>query len=179
MLKRTVMILPLFAIALAAGTAFAQAPDASKPAEPQKFYKLEFVVKEVEAGKLLNARSYSTTVAANGENASIRTGTKVPVQTGGASQMFQYVDVGVNLDCRAVKEAGGALVMLVAADVSSIPADSAATQATSTPASPMIRQNRWSSPVFVPLKQRTLLFSSDDLASKRQMQLEVTATPIP
>jgi hypothetical protein len=32
--------------------------------------------------------------------------------------------------------------------------------------------------VIVPLKKPTVVFSSDDVASKRQMQLELTATPI-
>jgi hypothetical protein len=44
---------------------------------------------------------------------------------------------------------------------------------------PSIRSNSWSSVVIVPLKTPTLIFSSDDPASKRQMQLELTATPIP
>jgi hypothetical protein len=43
---------------------------------------------------------------------------------------------------------------------------------------PTIRQNRWVSTVAVPLKKPTVIFSSDDLTSKRQMQLELTATPI-
>ena len=43
---------------------------------------------------------------------------------------------------------------------------------------PMIRQNRWTSNVVVPLKKPTVIFSSDDLTTKHQMQLELTATPI-
>jgi hypothetical protein len=43
---------------------------------------------------------------------------------------------------------------------------------------PVIRQNRWSSNVVVPLKKPTLIFASDDATSKRQMQLELTAAPV-
>jgi hypothetical protein len=32
--------------------------------------------------------------------------------------------------------------------------------------------------VIVPLKKPTVIFSSDDLTTKHQMQLELTATPI-
>ncbi len=46
------------------------------------------------------------------------------------------------------------------------------------PGRPTIRQNRWTSVTIVPLKKPTLLFSSDDPMSKRQMQLELTVTPI-
>ena len=68
------------ALALTAGTCFAQNP------EPPKFYKLEFVLKEVEAAKVLNARSYSITVSTDtSQHSSIRTGSKVPTPTGGAA----------------------------------------------------------------------------------------------
>jgi hypothetical protein len=33
--------------------------------------------------------------------------------------------------------------------------------------------------VIVPVKKPTVIFVSDDMSSKRQMQLELTATPIP
>jgi hypothetical protein len=44
---------------------------------------------------------------------------------------------------------------------------------------PTVRQNVWQSDVVVPLKKPTLLFASENLDAKTQMQVEVTATPIP
>jgi hypothetical protein len=175
MLKRTVLSLPLLALAMAAGTAFAQSQEAPKTSEGPKFYKLEFVVKEVEGGKVLNARSYSMTVAADAP-ASIRAGNRVSVHTGGG---FQYLDVGVNTDCRNFKEVQRELSLSVTAEISSVPSEPAAPAITAAPATaPTVRQNKWSSAAIVPLKKPTLIFSSDDLISKRQMQLELTATPI-
>ncbi len=172
MLKRTVLSLPLLALTMAPGSGFAQ----NQEAPPQKFYKLEFVVKEVEGGKVLNARTYSTTVAADAKElgqTAIRVGGRVPIGTVGDIKSFQYLDVGVNIDCRAVREVERALSLYVSADISSVPSDAA------TPGvAPTIRQNRWSSLTIVPLKKPTLIFSSDDPTSKRQMQLELTATPI-
>src|SRR5712691_8359017 len=86
------------ALALMAGTSFAQNP------EPPKFYKLDFVVKEVEGTKVLNARSYSITVStdASSPHSSIRTGSKVPTPTGTTGQ-FTFIDLGVNIDCGPVK----------------------------------------------------------------------------
>jgi hypothetical protein len=46
----------------------------------------------------------------------------------------------------------------------------------STP--PVIRSTRWSADVIVPFRKATMLFSSDDAMSKRQLQMELTATPI-
>jgi len=146
----------------------------AEDAVPAKFYKLDFVVKEMEGTKVLNTRSYSflTSTQITGPagafgGCSIRTGNKVPMAGGG------YLDVGVNIDCNDVKETQVGLSLSVTADISSIPAES------QIPVSgQVIRQNRWRSNVVVPLKKPVVIFSSDDLTSKRQMQLELTATPV-
>ena len=157
------------ALALVAGTCFAQNP------EPPKFYKLDFVLKEVEAARVLNARSYSITVSTDtsSPHSSIRTGSKVPTPTGSTGQ-FTFIDVGVNIDCGPVKAEQNELSLAVTAEVSSILQES-----TTPPAAhPVIRQNKWTSSVVVPIKKPTVIFSSDDTTTKRQMQLELTATPI-
>ena len=165
MRNRRGWMLYLMGLAMA-GTAFAQTVDTPK------FYKLEFVVKEVEGGKVVNTRSFSTMlgVAPTQERATIRTGGRLPISNsngGGVS----YLDVGVNLDCSALKELQNDVSLYVTADISSAGQDSA-----SVP--PVIRQNRWSSTVILPAKKPTVIFASDDMTSKRQMQLELTATPI-
>jgi hypothetical protein len=164
----------ILALAIVTGTCFGQDD------EPAKFYKLDFVVKEVEGAKVLNARTYSVLVSGvvvtHGRemalgSCSIRTGSKIPYSTGKEST---YLDVGVSIDCKAVKEAPGGLTMRVDADVSSVAQEST----TPTNLGPVVRQNKWESNVIVPLKKPTLIFSSDDLTSKHQMQVELTATPI-
>jgi hypothetical protein len=146
----------------------------AEDAAPVKFYKLDFVVKEVDGTRVLNTRSYSfltstKTIGFGGPAGSgIRTGNKVPVAGGG------YLDVGVSIDCYEAKETEVGLSLSVTADVSNIPAES-----TVPVNGQVIRQNKWRSNVVVPLKKPTVIFSSDDLTSKHQMQLELTATPIP
>jgi len=104
MSKTTLLSLPILALAIAAGAAFAQTPEAPKSPEPSKFYKLEFVVQEVEGGKALNSRSYSTQAASDArDGASIRAGSKMPIATGGQANQFTYIDVGVNIDCRSIR----------------------------------------------------------------------------
>jgi len=155
--------------------AFAQTPAA--PKEPPKFYKLEFVFHEVDGGKVLNSRSYSAIASAGGDVLTIRAGGRVPISSGGTQ--FTYYDLGVNIDCRAITEVprDQALSLTVTADISSIPTEAGSPVGPPPPA-PTIRQTKWSSGVIVPLKKPTLLFASDDLMSKRQVQLELTATPI-
>jgi len=182
MLKRTVLILPLLALAMLSGTGFAQTPEApkTKNAEPSKSYKLEFVVKEVEGGKVLNARSYSMLADLGRESAhSIRTGSKVPILATKNGPEYQYLDIGVFIDCKRPGEVQGGLSLTVSVDISSVLSEPAATTTTGMSyVPPTIRVSKWESVVIVPLKKPTVLFSSDDPTSKRQMQLELTATPI-
>ena len=152
------------ALLTAAGTCFGQTAD-------WKFYKLDFVVKEVEGAKVLNSRAFSAVVQVdtpgmNSQSGSIRAGSKVPVNG-------QYYDVGVNIDVQRVKEVqSGDLALSVSADLSSTAPEGG------TPERPVIRQNRWSSYVVVPIKKPTVIFASDDATSKHQLQLELTATPV-
>ena len=157
-------------LVLAAGACLAQKPES--PKEPPRFYKLDFVVKELDNGKLLNARSYSITGSTDGSPSQIRTGSKIPVPSSPGSTQFSFIDVGVHIDCRSIKEAGSELSLAVATEISS-------TVRESIPSSyPIVRQNRWDATVLVPLRKPTVIFSSDDAATTHQIQLELTVTPM-
>lgn len=180
MLTNSVWKAAIFAIAGAAGVALAQTPAAA----PSKFYRLEFVFKEVEAGKVLNSRSYMVIVRET-DQGTIRAGGRVAVPTSSSNSgstsplvntQYTYMELGVNIDTKAVTELpGGQMSLWITANISSIPTETAGVP--QGPA-PTIRSTQWSSSVVVPLKKPTLLFSSDDLSSKRQVQLELTASPI-
>lgn len=152
-----------------AGPALAQMPDSAR------FYKLDFVVKEVEGGKTVNSRSFSAMqqVQMPGGNtapSSIRAGGRVPVSSGSNNQ-FQYYDLGVNIDARDLRETSADLSVNLTVDISSI--------AQETPSAvPVVRQNKWSGAVLVAPRKPTVVFASDDVSSKRQLQLELTATPV-
>jgi len=133
-----------------------------------RYYRLDFVVRESDQGKLLSQRSYSLGVAAAGVAEgrdwwSLRAGTKVPAGS-------NYVDVGFNLDVRP-EDAGGALQLRLKADLSSLSPD------VSTVNMPPIRQMRVEEAVLVPVNKPTVVFNAEDPASKHQFQIEVTAVP--
>ena len=168
----TKLSLGLFGLAMAAGSCLAQ------NIEPTKFYKLDFVVKEVEGTKVVNSRSYFMTVPVEApgqgsQNGSIRTGSRLPTPTNATNPGagFNYIDVGVSIDCKMLREVQSDISVFITADISSHSIEP------NRPA-PVIRQNRWSSMVLVPVKKPTVVYSSDDTTSKRQMQLELTATPV-
>ena len=172
MRNKTTLMVVCGTILLSAGICAAQNDTAKPAAEQPKYFHLDFAVKELESGKLINVRHYTTTIA-TGESTpytcSTRAGSKVPVPLAGQTGTT-YIDVGVNIDCRSAKEIESSLAISVAAEISS-PAP------TSNP--PLIRQTKWSSNVIVPIGKPTVIFSSDDVTTKGQMQLELTATAIP
>jgi hypothetical protein len=157
----------LFFFVLLAGRCFAQGPE---PAP--SFYKLDFALKEVENGKVTNTRTYSMIVSTDkgSPSTSVRTNSKVPMST--APGQFNYYDVGVNIDCSAIRELPRELALSVTAEITTTQRDASGL------GNPVVRSNRWGSRVAVPLKKPTTLFSSDDTVTKGQLQLELTATPI-
>lgn len=155
-----------------------QAPVAqAAPKAAKNFYQLTFVAREMEGERVINSRSYSIIMRSDTERGAIRAGEKVPfASTSGANTQWQQVDIGINIDCRRVEEVGDRLSLSLTAAISSMIEDPH--ENASSSAQPIIRDNRWESTVVVPLRQATVLFSSDDLGSKRKMQLELTVLPL-
>jgi hypothetical protein len=170
---------------LAGGVCFGQdKSDAAAPTPVQaangKHYQVVFVVQEVEGSRVINGRRYVTDMAfygAKSPSGSIRTGSKVPIPTGsnassGVPTSFMYVDIGFNVDFNSAQLEGDNVYLWLTADLSSVdPADNQLHQ-------PTIRSNKWMAGVTVPLSKPTVVFSSDDLSSKRTVQIELTVRPV-
>ena len=146
---------------------FAQAEKAAP--QEEHFYRLDYVVKEVDGGKVVNSRNYSTMIT-TGRVAEIRTGNKVPYSS---DKGVAYQEVGTNIDARRPREVENQLAIEISADLSSV-----APGQTGSGNLPLLRQNRWQSDVLLPLRRPVVVFSSDDPGSTHKMQLEVTATQI-
>jgi hypothetical protein len=176
--KIQISLFSLFA-ALAAGLAMAQS-STTPPAAPPKYYKADFLVKEVDAsGHVANTRSYSTVLLTDNSSSpkEIRSGDKFPIATGGDEKgevKYQYIDIGINIDCRSVHELDQKLALSVTAEISSVPG----TTKIDSALEPLIRQFKWNADVLVIPGTPTTIFSSDDVGSKSKMQVEMTATPI-
>ncbi len=160
-------------------------PSAAQNTFEHNYYHLVFVVKEIEAGKVINSRNYFMSIGTvensyNGSLArSLRTGTKVPV--GAEPGKISYVDIGVNIDCRNVVDLGDRMAMDLSAEISSLQKeaeDRNKPQIVGEGPTPLIQQNKWNSQVVVLLGKPTVVFSSDEVTSKRTIELELTATEI-
>lgn len=179
-------------LALATVACFGQSKpsdEGSKTATAQndgRHYQMVFIAKEVEDGKVVNARRYETDISFAGPDGGfgmIKAGRKIPVATGsydisgklGQETQFTYLDVGVNVDIRHARLEGDRVSLEAKVEVSGVdpvPPDS------THPADPIVRQNVWTSHVTVPLGKPTVIFSSDDVSSKRTTQIELTVTPV-
>jgi Bacterial type II and III secretion system protein len=183
MKKAIATLAAAFTLSLLAVAVPAQNPPGPQPSH--HFFRLHFAVEELDAaGQITNTRSYEETISTdNGREQEIKTGSRVPIATGsyGSSAnpsvnqtQFQYVDLGVDLGVLSPKEQGSMLSFRLKAEVSSVVRQTAIAGVNE----PVIRQNAWDSTVDVPIGKHTVVYSSDDLDSKGQMRIAVTAIPI-
>ncbi len=153
---------------LLAQTTYAQAEKEG----PSGYFRLDFVTKELDETKVVNTRNY-TMIVSDAKLGQIRTGSRVPMPQD-RNGSVTYVDLGVNIDCRDMREVAGQFVATISVDISSASADTSTTPALP----PVIRQLKWNSTAIVPLRKSTQIYSSDDLSSKHKFQIELTATPV-
>jgi hypothetical protein len=129
-----------------------------------KFYKLDFLLKEVDGTRVVNSRSYSTYAATDAPPSMIRA--NIRMQDGR--------EWGIRIDARDLRQMQNQLGLNLSTDISGLPQES-----TTEAPRPILRQYTWSSKVLLPVRKPTIVFSSDSTSSKTQMQVELTATPIP
>jgi hypothetical protein len=136
-------------------------------------YRVDFTLTEFDTGKKINSRTYSV-VSQVGPRNKLRVGGRVPVATGTGSGtlMFQYLDIGMNIDC-SVQELDGAVLLS-----STIEASSVAPQRDEQTHQPVIRQMRFEVRTVLSPGKPTMISSTDDPTSKERFQVEVTATKI-
>jgi len=193
-MRRTIaLFVAVVSLGLTCGLCPARAQDESKtdtskgqPAkvQPVEPYRLDFAFNEVSDGKTLNTRHYSMVVTANESN-EIKIGTRVPVATGasnpGGATQFQYLDVGTNIWAQ-LRERSDELILAVRSDVSNLDTSEAAEHAndvaTRALGTPVIRQIKISGSTLLVPGKPIVVGSMDDPNSRRQFQLEVTATKL-
>jgi hypothetical protein len=149
------------------------------PKHIQKIYKVVFVLYEVEDGKKINERTYTvpvTSVDGSPRESSITVGTRVPIVTGttGDNTVFQYLDVGLKIDCN-VSEQDNKFIVHGEVELSSLVLpDQGGDQRLSR--QPVVRRIKQSFTTLVPPGRPTLVTTADDINSKKRMEVEVTAT---
>jgi len=132
-------------------------------------YRLDFLISEMEDGKRINSRQYSMNLDTN-DGYEIKIGTRVPVDTKDGE--FQYLDVGINLFARLF-ERNGQLELTARAESSSLVPPGQGSES-----HPVVRQMKIEGSTIVMNDKPIVMGIVDDPNSKRQFQLEVTATKL-
>jgi len=135
-------------------------------------YRVEFVIRELEEGKRVNARRYLMMVVEN-RVAKVRVGSRVPYAAG--EHQFQYQDVGMNIDCRVFQEPDNSLALVTSIEWSSLAANEGAG---TLPNNPVFRQLKFTADSLIPPAKPTVIGSMDDVASNHRYEIEVTATKV-
>jgi hypothetical protein len=165
------------AVFLLAISCLAQEEKPQPATQPNAAYRLEYIFSEVQGGKKINSRAY-TTLLNVGERGSIRLGSRIPIvtgeQTGGVKQ-FTYLDIGANIDCRVIHETNGGVALYTSVDMTSIAPQQPGENRTGAP---IVRQTKMQVSNIVPLEKRTLIGSADQIDGTGRFDLEVTATKV-
>ncbi len=179
-MRNRLLYISSLAVLLAAGAMPAlaqQSTNASETASSNQpvnwhYYKLNFVLRETDEGKLVNQRAFtlgaslSSSRRGDSDRSSMRAGTRLPFQ---GEKGTEYLDLGTNLDAYRIMETPEGLEMFVTTEISSVAAEPV-TKADQTP----IRQVRANSSVLAPVGKATVVFTADDPVSKHRFALEVT-----
>jgi hypothetical protein len=151
--------------------------DATEPTHTQKFYKLSYLIYEVEDGKKINERSYTIPVTTdNGRTRDswMKVGTRVPVTM--KENEVQYLDVGLNISCN-VNEQADRFIVFTDLDISSFALPEQGTDPHNS-AMPVLRNIKQHFNTIVTPGKPAVVTTMDDINSKKRMQVEVTATRI-
>jgi len=184
----------LFVLALT-GTLLAQQPandTADKPAKDQlpkndvlagrdgmteNFFKLAFVMYELDDAKRTNQRDYMLIARAENLPSSIRVSTRVPVYT--EERKMTYVDAGLTIRCSLKEQIDRRVQLHCDIEISSfVRPEQIASSGNAGPAAPVLRTTRTESWALLTLGKPAILTTVDDINSAKRMQIEVTATKV-
>lgn len=148
------------------------------PAPTLNFFKLTFVIYELEDGKRINQRDYMIIGKTNNQPSSVRIGTRVPVYT--EEKKVTYVDAGLTVRCNLMEQAADRRLQADCdIEISSfIRPEQLANNGNGAPSAPVLRTTRTSSWALLTMGKPTVLAIVDDINSTKRMQVELTATKV-
>jgi hypothetical protein len=149
-------------------------PASGQPARTA--YKLEYKIYELEDGKRVNQRDFTSLASASehGPSSMLRIGTRVPVSSPGEKP--NYLDVGFSVVSQLTDQ-GGKLAASIRLEMTSfaLPEQSAEPRSSSMP---VLRNTNFNVETVLTPGKPQLIASVDDVNSKKRMQVEVTAIRI-
>ncbi len=151
-----------------------RAQERKEGSEPA-FYKVEISISDAADTSSKAGRRYTMLVDSGGK-ATMRVGNRIPYVTATApNPQYQYLDAGVNLDCR-LRESSGKVILNLDMDLSNAVAP-VATQAGSAP-NPTIASTRMMVSAILAPGKSTQIAAIDDPASRRKLNIEALLTKL-
>ena len=148
----------------------------------ENFFKLAFVMYELEDDKRTNQRDYMMIGRTDNQPSNIRVATKVPITTleKGDEKQYTYTDVGLNIRCFLKEQVDRRLQLHCDIEISSFIRPEQIANATGNAglAAPFLRTTRTDSWALLTLGKPAILTTVDDINSTKRMQVEVTATKL-
>jgi len=148
----------------------------------ENFFKLAFVMYELNDGKRTNQRDYMMIGRTDNHSSSIRVATKVPITTleKGDEKQYTYTDVGLRINCSMKEQVDRRLQLQCDIEISSFIRPEQIANATGNAglAAPFLRTTRTESWALLAMGKPALLTTVDDINSTKRMQVEVTATKL-
>jgi hypothetical protein len=139
------------------------AQEPSRPADAP--YTVQFTIRDANDAAAKSGRTYTTQLDAANSRSTIRTGTKVPYQSGGG---FNYADIGVNIDTR-LNDRDGRLNLYASIELSSL--------VERTPM-PVISQVRAETSTVVTAGRETPVLTIDDPILQRKLRVDALVTAV-
>lgn len=152
---------------------------------PRKSYRLTFTVSEIDGNKRISTRQY-TLVAVDGQQTTLKQGSKVPVVTGtynptatdtkpaGVQSQYTYLDVGMNFDATLTAVDDGAIMKTNIEQSSVAPEPSGV-----GPQDPIFIHTSVRGTFQLSLHKPLLLGSLAIPASSHHLDIEATLDPLP
>jgi len=139
--------------------------------KPVAVYRVDYTIREMEDGKVLNSRKYMLMVETN-DWARSRVGNRVPIM---GEKGVTYENVGMSIDCR-VGERDDVMLLESYIEFSSVvPREQAPTPSESNPVFRRVSSNVTAA---VSPGKPTLIGSMDDVTSNRRFEIEATVTKV-
>lgn len=155
---------------------------AGRDGNTENFFKLAFVMYELDDGKRINQRDYMMIGRTDNQPSSIRVATKVPITTleKGDEKQYTYTDVGLRINCFIKEQVDRRLQLHCDIEISSFirPEQIANSTGNAGLAAPFLRTMRTESWALLTLGKPAILTTVDDINSSKRMQIEVTATKL-
>ncbi len=152
-----------------------EAKTEKQPAKPLSAYKLQFVLLELQDGKVVNTREYSL-IMQDGRNrmADLKIGSRVPVKN---EKDFTYMDIGTNIRCYDLQAQSPNVALNCTVEISNFALPEQKLQ-TGIATAPVLNQIRSDIPAVVEEGKQTVVGFTDDPNSTKRYEIALTATKV-